>query len=615
MAQSDLLERFPNISVLSSDQATMYTKLSNVDRFSSAKLIKVKDLATNLNPNGNLSIVLSADEFQQDECQNLEFAPRASRYVDDQNYSYYGMLVEGDTCGCKCQSGEILLEAKNGRRYGYIVADEVRFEILALGNGYSIMARVDQTFFNNKAESLALPQTPPENKQAAVASRNDNPCPIRVLFLYTKSAEDAFGVQGLDDMANLGISQANIAFSNSVVDDVLVERANFRKWAGFNEDPLDPVQDMQDLITDPIVAQWRQTDLADVVCLITSAGYAGGILGASGFMPDPANPGQFLSNLGNPMSNLSFMFVEGISFSANFTFTHELGHLMGCRHQICDIFENLGCDDAGSIEHGHGWTHRPCWLCKKRRYSTVMHQLRDNTTRLLQYSNPDINYKGATGIVDESNNAKWIKDGNGCTVAEYLTDPMIYSVEISGTPFICQYDFDTYTADVSWATGSVAYEWHTSTNGVAWGNPVGIGASINVYANNAAAGSSIFIRVKVTDQTGAVVFGFLSVNVKSSSSFICSRIDDVTGGSSKDFIVLPNPTDGVVTLQMTGLEDGVPVSIRLFSATGALLKETTHTGNRDILTEPFSLQDLPNGLYLLQARIGTRIFNEKILKQ
>ena len=79
-AQTDFIERFPDTSVLSAEEAVLYGKLSNVGRFSSAKLIKVKNLATSVNAGGNLQILLTEDEYQLEECQNLKFAPQTSRY-------------------------------------------------------------------------------------------------------------------------------------------------------------------------------------------------------------------------------------------------------------------------------------------------------------------------------------------------------------------------------------------------------------------------------------------------------------------------------------------------------------------------------------------------------
>ncbi len=616
-AQTDFIERFPNTSMLTAAETILYGKLSNVGRFSSAKLIKVKNLATSVNASGNLQILLTEDEYQLEECQNLEFAPQTSRYIDDQNYSYYGILVEGDSCGCRCESGEIMLEAREGRKYGYFVADDVRFEILAMNSEYSVMAGVNPSFFADKTECIDLPDVQNSSKpqKQAAASRSGEACVIRVLFLYTQAAVDSFGVLGLNDMAHMGITQTNQAFANSQVTDVCVARANFRPWAGFDEDPDDPFGDMQNLLTDNNVAQWRQTDLADVVCLITSADYTDGTLGLSGVMPDPSTPGLFVSNLGNPMFNLSFMIVEGGSFNANYTFSHELGHLMGCRHQTCTTFQRNGCDDGGAAEHGHGWGHRRCWLCGWKNYSTLMHQLRGGNKRLLRCSNPEINDKGNTGVVGISENAQWVRDGNGCTVADYFPDPVIpFSANIIGSDFICHPFSEIYSAGVAGGNGNLTYEWHISTDGVNWGSPVGSNPSIELYSINFAVGTVVFLRVKVTSQASNSVFAFLNILIKEDSG-ICFRSDwNAPNSPVQAFAVFPNPTGDLLRVTFELKDNNVPVFIRLFSLTGNLLEEPLYQHNLGAHTETLSLNSLPAGAYALRAQIGNSIFNKLIVK-
>ncbi|MCW5922891.1 MAG: hypothetical protein KIS77_11140 [Saprospiraceae bacterium] len=340
-AQSDLLQRFSNTGVLGVEQLQTYSLLSQIERFSTTKLIKVNALASSVNENSNLQINLATDEYQEGECQILEFSPKVSRYIDDQNYYYYGTLLEGDSCDCQCQSGEIMIEAIGGRKYGYFIVDEAHYEILAIDGEYSMLGRTSEDYFADKQECLAPEETEREyvSQETAVLSRTgDNVCVIRVLFLFTQAAEDRFGANGINDMVSLGISQTNQAFANSQISNVCVARANTREWEGFNENPLDIRQDMVTLLTDNDVAQWRQDDLADVVCLITDAGYSNGQqLGLAGEMPDPATPGQVITNLGNPMEDLAFMIVEGHSFTSRFTFSHELAHVIGCRHQTCAI--------------------------------------------------------------------------------------------------------------------------------------------------------------------------------------------------------------------------------------------------------------------------------------
>lgn len=616
-AQTDFIERFPNTSVLTAEETILYGKLSNVGRFSSAKLIKVKNLATNVNASGNLQILLTEDEYQQEECQSLEFAAQASRYIDDQNYYYYGILIEGDSCDCKCQSGEIMLEAREGRKYGYVVADDVRFEILALNSEYSIMARVNPSFFDEGAECLKLPesQSPTYPHEQAAASRSGETCVIRVLFLYTQAAEDKYGLLGLLDMAALGLSQTNQAFTNSGVEDVCVGWSNHRKYVGFAEDPDDIGGDMQALLIDDVVAQWREDDLADVVCLITDADYDD-LLGLAGYIPDPNNPGQIISNAGNPMPDFAYMIVEGSSFNSNFTFSHEMGHVLGCRHQTCALYDNDGCDDGGVTEHGHGWGHRRCWLCGWKNYSTIMHQLRNNNKRLLRYSNPEINDKGATGVVGISENAQWIRDGNGCTVSDYFPDPpsLPFSANIIGSDFICQPFSEIYSAGVTGANGSLTYEWHISTDGVNWDSPAGSNASIELFSTNFSVGATVFLRVKVTNQAGNSVYAFFNVLIKE-NSVICFRSEgNALNSSGQVFAAFPNPSDDLMQVTIGVLENNVPLLIRLFSLTGELLEERRYMHNPGTHTETISLKSHPTGVYVLRAQIGNMFFNKLIVK-
>jgi len=510
-----------------------------------------------------------------------------------------------------------MLEARGGRKYGYIVADDARFEILALNSEYSIMARVNPSFFGEGVECLELPEsdglTANPQKQAA-ASRTDEACIIRVLFLYTQDAEDEYGIPGLRDMALLGLSQTNQAFANSEVEDVRVGYANHRKYAGFTEHPNDIGGDMQDLLTDTDVVQWRQDDLADVVCLITDAGY-NDFLGLAGYIPDPNNPGQIISNAGNPIPDFAYMIVEASSFTTNFTFSHEMGHVLGCRHQTCDLYDNDGCDNGGVTEHGHGWGHRPCWLCGWKNYSTIMHQLRKKNKRLLRYSNPEINDKGATGVTGISENAQWIRDGNGCTVSEYFPEPFVaFSANIIGSDFVCQPFSEIYSVGVAGASGSQVYEWHFSKDGANWGSAVGSANFIELFSTNFSGNSIVFIRVKVTDQAGNSVFAFLSVLIKESGT-ICPRSDgDASNKSVPAFSVYPNPVNDLLHVTFNLHEDDVAVVVRVISVTGEPLQKHRYLRNPGTHIETISIKELMAGTYIIRIQAGNTFYNQLIVK-
>lgn len=95
---------------------------------------------------------------------------------------------------------------------------------------------------------------------------------------------------------------------------------------GFIETRLDIDADVNFLINDSDIAQMRDGAGADVVVLLTNGNYSGSIKGVAAFetLPD----GSVNSNLGNPQAHLGFAIIEAESALANFTFTHELGHVM-----------------------------------------------------------------------------------------------------------------------------------------------------------------------------------------------------------------------------------------------------------------------------------------------
>ncbi len=100
----------------------------------------------------------------------MEFSPKVSRYIDDQNYYYYGILLEGDSCDCRCQYGEIMLEATGGRKYGYFRVDEAHYEILAIDDEYSVLGRTKEDYFTGKQECLVLEETEREYASREMAA-------------------------------------------------------------------------------------------------------------------------------------------------------------------------------------------------------------------------------------------------------------------------------------------------------------------------------------------------------------------------------------------------------------------------------------------------------------
>lgn len=603
-AQVNLISGYPFVSSISGSTLSTYQTISGFPKFSSVQIVQLNNLSSSVNEDGNLQIDLTSDD-----CGILEFEPRNSRFINEQDYYYYGTLKPpSDTCQCTCLDGEIMIVSREGRKFGYIVVDDTKYELLALSESYSVLGKINPEFFASKQECIV--SSPTEGQELKVPEIHLEPrtggCAIRVLFLFTQNAEDAFGVAGINDMANLAISQTNQAFSNSAINNTCVVNANVREWVGFNEDQADFDGDLADLRTSIQVAIWRNTDLADVVILITDVGYNGGILG-----------GVPIQNLGNPQEAFAFGIIEGNSINSNFTFSHELGHVIGGRHQRCETFLNNGCDNTGPFEHGSGWGHRRCWLCSWKNYSTILHQLRDENQRLLYYSNPNVSLKGhPTGIPDSRDNARWIRDGHSCIVAGYNPDPFIpLDAEINGEEILCKPFTGQYYVDVSGTGSPYSYEWHISTDGINWGNVYSTNQLIIVNSQNYPLGKKVFLRVKVSNSLGNIIFRFFEVLILPHTDQRCTfHPQNLVKDGKNSSNVYPNPTSDQINIEFIAEYDNSNVSFTLLNCVGSEISSLKKQYSKGLQHEIINISKLPEGVIILKTAIQGDIKSFKILK-
>ncbi len=601
-------------SLLNTEQTQRYQQITQSEHYAASRLVLFNSLSGSINANGNLQIDLDALELEA-ECGVLEFKPQSSRFIDEQNYYYYGVLTNEDTTACLCWSGEVMLEAIEGQRFGYFTVGEFQYEISTIDNVFNVVSLLDTAYFSNKQECVpdSLFSEGIQQNNGGI-NRAGPACPIRVLFLYTQAAEDRFGLTGIQTMANLGISQTNQAFANSNITDVRAVNARIREWVGFDENPDNITGDIMELQTSAEVAVWRSSDLADVVCLITNAGYAR-LYGLSGIIPDPNDPDLFISNLGNPRFDLAYMIVEGEVFTTKMTFSHELGHIMGCRHQTCMTYQTDACDDDGDIEHGHGWGERPSWLCGWKNYSTILHQLRKNNTRLLHFSNPDVSHNDhPTGVPEDSNNAAWISDGNGCTVSEYMDEPVVnLSAIISGEAYICQPNTGQFYVTATGTGSPFSYEWQVSVDGINWGSVVGTSASISINSTNYSVNTTVFLRVKVIDATSATVFAFFNFEVRSGGSG-CNMPLQYIPSAHVVWDIAPNPVKENLRISYEVAGQSAEVAFQINSISGAKLLQRNSTRARGRHTEEIAVDHLPSGLLFIQFWDGLLQHHKLLIK-
>jgi len=555
-------------------------------------------------------------DLEFDNCETVEIQPKESNYIDEHNYFYFGTIKPpSDSCQCSCSSGELMIQSRGGRKFGFILIDTTKYEILAVDDSYSVLGKLDPIIFDSTSEcknniTQAINLDGQLNKKI---SKRTAGCPIRVLFLYDQDAENSYGLNGIIDLVNTAVNTTNLAFSNSDIKNTRVDIANIRKISGFVERKEYIEYDLRILMLDTIISQQRDTDLADVVCIIGSDNYTR-FNGYSGYKPDTAHPGQTINNLGNPQADLAYMIIKAGNINSTYTFSHELGHIIGCRHQTCDQ-EPSSCDSTGSYEHGSGWGDRKCFLCSWKNYCTIMHTLNDQT-RVLYYSNPNVSYFGhPTGVMDTRDNAKWIREDHACIVSNYKSEPTSLTVSISGEDILCRPLSSHYYADVIGYNAPYSYQWSLSTDGVNFSSIVGTGQSITIDSTDYALSPILFLRVRVEDSLGNFNFAFYRILIRDRGEPGCDFHPSLTNGIfENDVKIYPNPVENELRAKFSIFQTDVSVTIEMDDLIGRSILNKKLILSKGTYIENLNVENIPKGIYPIQVKIGKDVIFYKIIK-
>lgn len=78
--------------------------------------------------------------------------------------------------------------------------------------------------------------------------------------------------------------------------------------------------------------------------------------------------------------------------------------------------------------------------------------------------------------------------------------------------------------------------------------------------------------------------------------------------------IYPNPTDGVVTLNISN-ETATEFVVNIYNVTGAIVKTTTYPSNDGMLNERIDLSSYVKGIYMLRINSGNNVITKKIIKK
>ena len=543
----------------------------------------------------NLDKILEYEDFSlQLGERNI---PIRKERIDARGINNY-VFVGNNNKGCR-----VLISVLNDDIQGVVETDKEVYTIETVGKQQYALITVDYSLLREACDDLheeshrsSYDDVNSPNHDTDVESDDDvtlSPilraaaaydCKIRVLVLYTPNAPSSSSVSNIKNTILTAVALTNQSFINSQINYqielVYVGLTNYSE-SGFSTDLL-RFRNAGDGYMDE-VHTLRDKYSADVCVLLikdpTYCGLAPGI----GFT-----------------ENKAFCVVSTIGTCAttNYSFGHEIGHLLGCDHDPLNESMN------NPLVYGHGYVN------PSKTWRTIMAYNPENTNncpRLLYWSNPNVTYGGEPmGTSATHNNARvWNERSN--TVMAFRQPDNNVTFTSSDMP-------NTLYADV------IAKQ-NITTSG-----------TVNVNNGNTLsmrAGNSIVLQPGFTVQTGAEFSA--DIEDVDDCEECASNVSDVTvqnvseeydestefqieGKPVFSYKVFPNSSNKCINITYS-INTEIPLSIELVDLFGkkiktVLPKQKQQVGN---YTLQIPISDFPIGTYFLTISSSKQTITKKII--
>lgn len=348
---------------------------------------------------------------------------------DSSNVAWSGVLEGSQT--------PMFFIVVNGNVSGMIHAQQDVFRIKPLGDGEHVLIHLDQSKFvpddpfgSDSPKKKAAPVGESQSLSSALGKSGGEKMiaagpVIDLLVAYTQTVANNNNISSLIASCEQPVNEILINSGNSARVDVVHSVQVTYEERGITQTDINELQDNNGDDELDVVHGLRDQYGADIVVLLIAFGDHRGLA----YHVPARNATE------------AFCVVEDGAAVSNYTFAHEIAHLVGCRH---------AWDPAGTYEHAH--------IRQQNGWKTVVASEAPSTPRIPYWSNPNKTYGGSPmGTTCCNDNArKWeTRDG---TVASFRSKQPP-SVTISGPSALMYKESGTWTAAASGGAPPYTYAW------------------------------------------------------------------------------------------------------------------------------------------------------------
>lgn len=537
----------------------------------------------------NLDKVLEYEDF------SLQIGERSipirKERIDARGINNY-VFVGSNNVGCR-----VLLSVLDNDIQGVIETDEDVFTIKTLGDQQYALMTLDYSQFREACDDLheendrsSFDNVNNSNHDSEIESGDDvasSPilrvaaaydCKIRVLVLYTQNAKDS--VSNIKNTILTAVALTNQSFINSQINYrielVYAGQTNYTESGDIDID-LSRFGNTGDGYMDE-VHTLRNKYSADVCVLLNyDAFYCGAAAKIGATAAD------------------AFCVVSIDCANSFYSFEHEIGHLLGCRHDPSHD------SNTTPFAYGHGYVH------PSNTWRTIMAYGPDTCQRVLYWSNPNVFYNGApTGTVATQNNARVWNERSNTIMAFRQPD--------TNVTFTSSYMPNTQYADVI-AKQNITTSGTVNTNS---GNTLNMraGNSIKLQPGfSVQAGAEFSAKIEDIDDCEECATNASKVMVQN----VPEEYDEIVKnqiGNKYDFsyTVFPDSSNEFINITYS-LNTEMPLSVELLDLFGKKVKTILHKQNQQAgnYTLQIPVSDFSVGTYFLTISSANHTKTEKIV--